>query len=114
MSVLHIAHAADWQRARVAGQYRWSSRGSTLDENGFIHCATVEQVDGVAHRFYNDDAEPLVVLVIDEEAIATSGIELKFEDGGDGELFPHVYGAILPEWVTEARPAAFVDDAFSY
>lgn len=29
------------------------------------------------------------------------------EDGGDGTLYPHVYGPIDPAWVTEVRPARF-------
>jgi uncharacterized protein (DUF952 family) len=29
------------------------------------------------------------------------------EDGGTGELFPHVYGPIDPAWVVDVLPAGF-------
>jgi glutathione S-transferase len=114
VSILHIAHSDDWERALLADEYRWSSRGRTLDEQGFIHASTSEQVARVASAFYADDTQPLVVLVLDEAAIAESGVEVRYEDGGEGELFPHIYGHILPAWVTEVRPARFADGAFAY
>ena len=36
----------------------------------------------------------LVVLELDGPAIEAAGIEIKHEDGGDGELYPHVDGAL--------------------
>lgn len=106
MTILHIAHAADWDAALRDGTYRASRRGATLESTGFIHASTAAQLDGVASRFYSDDSEPLVVLEIDEAAAAASGIEVKLEDGG-GELFPHLYGPILPSFVTRVSTARF-------
>ena len=84
---------------------------ASLGEVGFIHSSTAAQLSGVAEAFYADETRPLVVLVMDDEAIRASGVEVVFEDAGDGELFPHVYGPIDPSTVTDVRPAAF-DDAW--
>ena len=54
-TVLHLAEVAHWHEALRTGEYRWSTLGRTLEEEGFIHCATPEQVPGVL--------EPLLRLV---------------------------------------------------
>ncbi|WP_394768325.1 DUF952 domain-containing protein [Lacisediminihabitans sp.] len=109
MTIFHIAHAVDWAAALRDGAYRVSSRGATLESTGFIHASTEAQLGGVATRFYADDPEPLVVLEIDEAAARSSGVEVRLEDGG-GELFPHVYGPILPAFVTRVSAARFDSD----
>ena len=108
MTIYHLAHASEWEAAQRAGEYLTSSRGVTLAEVGFIHASTAEQLPGVAEAFYADDPEPLVVLSIDESRVT----DLRWEDIGDRRVFPHVYGPILPAWVTEVRPAGFVDGRF--
>jgi uncharacterized protein (DUF952 family) len=108
--IFHIAHRSDWESAIASGEYRVSSRGRTIDDEGFIHASTAEQLSATALRFYADDREPLVVLTLEEERIAASGIELRWEGGA--ELFPHIYGVILPRWVTEVRDATVVDGGF--
>jgi uncharacterized protein (DUF952 family) len=109
MTILHIAHADDWAAAVAAGEYRHSTRGATIDEVGYIHASRGPQVRVVATFVYADDPEELAVLVIDEE-----GLDVRDEDGGEGELFPHVYEAIPVASVTEVRPARFVDGIFTY
>ena len=49
---LHLAEAAHWDEALRTGEYRWSTLGRTLEEEGFIHCSTPEQVDRRAARYY--------------------------------------------------------------
>jgi uncharacterized protein (DUF952 family) len=51
-----------------------------------------------------------VVLELDDDGIRRSGIRISWEDGGAGELFPHVYGAIGTRFVTAVRPAEFDAD----
>jgi uncharacterized protein (DUF952 family)/heme-degrading monooxygenase HmoA len=90
--LLHIALPDDWRAARDVGEYRVSTRGRTLAEEGFVHCARPGQLEGVANRFYGDLSE-LVILRIDPERLPA---EVRLEppvEGGD-ELFPHVYGPI--------------------
>jgi len=62
-------------------------------------------VAGVAARFYSDVVEPLRLLAIDADAVGASGTEVAWEDGGGGELFPHIYGPVDTAWVREATPA---------
>src|SRR5581483_10426166 len=52
MIVFHLAFAADWDEARRAGAYRMSTRGRTLDEEGFVHCSRADQVATVAANYY--------------------------------------------------------------
>lgn len=84
--IFHLAEPSDW--AGSASEYRTAS----LDEEGFIHCATAAQLDGVAHRFFPDHND-LVLLTIDPDSLDDA--VLVYEDShGDGEEFPHVYGAL--------------------
>lgn len=105
MTILHLALESDWMAAVAAGSYRVSTRGLTLDDVGFIHCSTPEQLAGVVGRFYTDVTEPLRLLAMDADAVRASGTGVVFEDGGSGEMFPHIYGPIDPAWIREATPA---------
>ena len=71
------------------GEYRVSTRGATLDEVGFIHAATQEQVDGVQARYYAD-AGDLVLLTIDTDRLISPW---RFDPVGEQE-FPHIYGPL--------------------
>ena len=113
MTILHLALTADWNAAQASGSYRVSTRGHSVDEVGFIHCSTPAQLAGVVARFYADVTEPLTLLVMDEDAVRAAGTEVRFEDAGNGELYPHLYGAIDPAWVADARPGAVVGGALS-
>ncbi|MFW2513961.1 DUF952 domain-containing protein [Demequina sp. SO4-13] len=114
MPVLHIAHRSDWESAVLSGAYETSTRGLSLADQGFIHASHPHQVSRVAARVHSDDPEDLVVLVIDPSAVRADGVEIREEDGGSGELFPHIYGPIRPAWVVEARPARFEDGDFAW
>ncbi|MFD4960441.1 DUF952 domain-containing protein [Microbacterium sp. NPDC058389] len=114
MEILHVAHRSDWERARRDGRYTVSTRGRDLDEVGFIHGSTAAQVSGVAERFYRDDPETLVVLVIGVDLVRADGTEVRFEDGGDGQEYPHIYGPVLPSHVIRVEPAGFIDGVFRW
>lgn len=107
-SILHLAYARDWAAAQndPAG-YRTSTKGASLAETGFIHGSTAAQLPVVAELLFTGDPEELVLLVVDLEAVAAAGIEVKWEDGGSGELFPHIYGPLGPDLVSAALPAVF-------
>lgn len=107
MHLLHIAHRADWQDSLRDGTYAVSTRGRTLDEVGYVHASYPDQVDDVADFVYRDDPESLCVLVLEESLIHQSGVRVELEDGGTGELYPHIYGPIDRSWVVDVRPAQF-------
>lgn len=100
--LLHLAVPADWAAARETGVYRTSTRGRTLDEEGFVHCSYPGQLEGVANRFYADLSE-VVVLHIDPELLDAE-IRVEPAAGRRDELFPHVYGPIPTSAVTATTP----------
>ncbi len=107
MEILHLTRQADWDHALARGTYRISSLGATLEQEGFIHASTEIQLPTVAAAFYAEVPDPLVVLRMDEEAIRAAGIEVRYEDGGAGEFYPHIYGAIPTDLVISVTPAHF-------
>lgn len=103
MTFYHIAYESDWNEALKAGEYRISTKGRTLEEQGFIHGGTVDQVAPVANMIYGDD-DSLIVLVIDEDRLTS---ELRYDDvPGWGSPFPHIYGPLNVEAVRETVPLA--------
>ena len=91
-AIFHVTSEPDWAQARRDGEYRLSARGVTLEEQGFIHCATAEQVERIANTVYADFDGWLVVLEIETDRLQT---EVRFEnlDGGT-EAFPHIFGPV--------------------
>jgi uncharacterized protein (DUF952 family) len=90
--IYHIALASDWEAALEAGEYRVSTIGRTLEDEGFIHASTNVQVRGVADAFYADVPEPLVLLAIDERRVT---VPLQWDAvPGAAESFPHLYGPL--------------------
>ena len=88
-----MALPEDWDSARAAGEYRVSTRGMTLDQQGFIHCSYPNQIETVANAFYHDVAE-LVLLHIEPTLLDDAEVKLEPGANGESELFPHVYGPI--------------------
>jgi uncharacterized protein (DUF952 family) len=104
--LLHICARSDWQLARRRGEHRPDS----LDEVGFVHLSTPEQVHLPANRLYKG-RDDLVLLHIDSTLLAAP---LRWEPGLPADpadpaakVFPHLYGP-LPVTavigVTEYRP----------
>lgn len=68
---------------------------------GFIHCTRGEdQLIVVANRYYRSETDVLRVLVIDEAAVDP---EIKYEPGGDGVLYPHIYGPLNRSAIVQVR-----------
>ncbi|MFE9019688.1 DUF952 domain-containing protein [Streptomyces sp. NPDC007808] len=92
--ILHITERSLWDAARERGTYEISTRGRTLQEEGFIHCSTRAQLPAVAGFLYGsyDGSDELVVLVVDPGRL---DVPVKYEaPQPGGEKFPHVYGPI--------------------
>ena len=62
--ILHILKRAEWEDARLRGEYRPPS----LDAEGFIHCSTVDQVIDTANLFFTA-VNDLLLLRIDESKL---------------------------------------------
>lgn len=102
MSIWHLADPDDWAAARACGSYRCSTRGRSLEDEGFIHASTEEQWPRVRRMFYSDLRGPLLLLEIDPERL---GAEVRFEvgDPASPERFPHIYGPLDVDAVTSVR-----------
>lgn len=82
--IYHIVSKSDWAAVGESAVYR----GDTLDIEGFIHCSTVEQVLDTANFLFKG-RDDLLLLKIDPQKLSAP---VKYEDAGDGRLFPHIYG----------------------
>lgn len=122
MRILHLAQLAVWEAAlSTTGRYTTSTHGATLDDVGFIHAATDEQLSDVALARRSQYAgspgteEDLVVLVMEDGLIEADGVEVRWDDGGNGTEYPHIYGPLKPKYVTDVLPARFdAGGRFSY
>jgi uncharacterized protein (DUF952 family) len=99
----HLVERHVWDAAVAAGHYPWSTRGRTLDEEGFVHCSSAEQVEATAQRFYAD-VDDLVVLDIDESLLASPVVVEQLD--GAPEPFPHIYGPLDIAAVVAVRAVA--------
>lgn len=88
--IYHVSTPDEWASAQRDGAYRFSTRGQTLDEVGFIHCSRLDQLAGVLQAFYAG-AGPLLLLTIDESRLSS---EWRDDEVAPGVFFPHVYGPI--------------------
>jgi uncharacterized protein (DUF952 family) len=93
--ILHLTNSANWIEAQQQGLITAPS----LATEGFIHCSTEHQMRDVANKYYRG-ATDMVLVHIDSAALTSP---LKWEppahiDGSpslpDEPLFPHIYGVI--------------------
>ena len=90
--IFHLALASDWAAAQQAGEYRISTLGRTLEQEGSIHASRADQWRATKQRFYAEVPEELVLLEIDP-ALLTSPLVVEPVPGTDDE-FPHIYGPL--------------------
>ena len=100
--IYHLALASDWEAALAAGEYRVSTLGRTLEQEGYIHASTASQVRGVADAVYGGVREPLMLLTIDERRLTVPLQGDAVE--GVAEPFPHLYGPLDVAAVVLATP----------
>jgi uncharacterized protein (DUF952 family) len=92
--ILHITTKNDWNTASLDGSYNPAS----LDNEGFIHCSTIEQTIETANQYFKNQRD-LVILCIDKNNL---DVELKYEPPAENQiqdtrssaLFPHLYGPL--------------------
>ena len=101
MRILHICSKDDWLLALDQGEYLADS----LETEGFIHCSRPEQVENVANHYYAGLSR-LVLLHVDPDRLIP---KVKWE-AADGDEFPHVYGPLNLDAVTEIEPFEPEDD----
>lgn len=95
--IFHMCRADEWQQAQAAGRYEGSSQDKA---DGFIHFSTALQLPESAAR-HRTGQTGLLLLTVDA---AACGDALKWEASRGGQLFPHLYGALLPAAVIRVDP----------
>jgi uncharacterized protein (DUF952 family) len=98
--LVHLCSNDEWRSAQARGEYRPDS----LDESGFVHLSTTEQVHLPANRLYAGRTD-LVLLHIDPARLTSP---VRWEPGvatdPDAMVFPHLYGALPLEAVINVTP----------
>jgi uncharacterized protein (DUF952 family) len=92
--IYHVTTQDEWEQSKKTGAYQ----PAQFAQEGFIHCSTEQQVEGVLDRFYKGQTG-LVKLKIEKAKLQRP---LLFELATDlDELFPHIYGALNLDSVVE-------------
>ena len=93
-SIYHLITLGQWELSRDKGTHE----AETLATEGFIHCsATLEQLLRVANRLYSERTD-MLSLVIQTNRLTS---HLKEEPSRSGEIYPHIYGPLNLDAVTE-------------
>lgn len=100
--IFHLALRAEWEAAGATGEYRVSTLGRTLDEEGFLHASYRHQWAGVRSAFYSAVDEPMVLLEIDPDRL-DAPVVVEAPDGS-AEAFPHIYGPLPVRAVVGVHP----------
>lgn len=93
--IYHILPPVAWEKALLEEQYRPES----LKTEGFIHFSTEDQVLESAAIYLSDHPELVVLRVV----VKHIKDDLKWEEGRNGELFPHLYTKLNLESVENTR-----------
>jgi uncharacterized protein (DUF952 family) len=93
MIIFRISVRTQWQQAQKDGFYTDES----LTNEGFIHMSERHQVTRVANYLYKHQKD-LVLLAVDTDKLTS---EVRYEQLGADEPFPHIYGAINIDAVVE-------------
>jgi uncharacterized protein (DUF952 family) len=106
MTVIYkICASAEWAAAETSGSYA----GSEHDRrDGFIHFSTAAQLAGTLAKHFAGRSD-LRLIAIDADAL---GDALRWDPARDGDLFPHLYGALpiaAALWTRELKIGASGD-----
>ena len=93
----HIASNQDIESYQAQGEYRCAS----LDSEGFIHCCDRNQLTEVVNRYYQH-VDQVQLMLLDPDKLIHPLI--RENTVGGSELFPHVYGVINSEAVSDIVP----------
>lgn len=92
--IYHLTTLSAWEHAQDNGVYEAPS----LATEGFIHCSTEEQLEGVMNRHF-EQHENLVKLVIDPKRLLHP---LRYERSTSmNDAYPHIHGPLNLEAVTQ-------------
>lgn len=88
MPIYKIFRRPEWDAFRAAGE----TLGAPVDlTDGYIHFSTAAQVAETAAKHFATESN-LVLVAVDADRL---GPDLKWEPSRGGQLFPHLYRALL-------------------
>lgn len=98
MNVIYcLVPATYW--AQYEGKAEYYPRD--YEQEGFIHATRGDELlVRVMNRVYTTFAGELLLLVIDEDRVTS---DVKYEQASDGDLYPHIYGALNTDAIVEVR-----------
>jgi uncharacterized protein (DUF952 family) len=116
--IYHIVTESDL-RANVRGD---AYTPASLKDFGFVHCALQASVIAVANDYFGGAAEPVLLLEIDPERLAS---EVRYEAAApiagagtahlvDAALFPHVYGPIHTQAIARVGVLGVMADGYHW
>ena len=88
--IYHVTTKGEWENSN-----KFFYSPSSFAKEGFIHCCSADQLEGVLHRYFSGKID-LLLLKIDPEKLSA---ELKYEPSTNQELFAHIYGHLNKEAV---------------
>ncbi len=96
--IYHMVLAADWEAARGG----LALEPASLASDGFIHCTAGERnLLEVAEAHYRRLPGDWLVLVLDPAKLSA---EVRWEVQPNAMAYPHIYGPLNLDAVTEVRP----------
>jgi len=102
-----IMSKQEWETAQAQGIYE----GSEVDrKDGFIHLSAAHQVRATAQKHFSGRADLLLVSVLEKNL----GKNLKWETSRGSDLFPHIYGALHLDSISEATPLLLVNGTHQF
>jgi len=80
----------------------WTFPQTEIDaRDGYTHLSTLAQLPGTLTRFFNDD-ESVQLLKVDYKRVSAFKI-VKWEEAGNGDVFPHLYAILTGEYVRDLK-----------
>lgn len=99
--IFHLTERESWAEALQTGRFAWSTRGLTVEAEGFVHCSFAGQWPTIRTAYYGDrPAGDLVLLTLDPARLS---VPVVVEDLGSG-AYPHLYGELPVADVVSAAP----------
>ena len=96
MPIAYKVLTADEFEALKAGSFE----GAPIDRtDGYIHLSTAAQLSGTVERHFSGRTD-LTIAAVD---LAALGSAVRWEPSRDGQLFPHLYGALDAQVIIATR-----------
>ena len=110
--ILHVALADDWEGCLRFGEYDVATLVTPFDDTGYIHATTAARLPAVLAHPYAHVRAPLLLIVLDEQALIDAGIDVTWHTTGSGDRVPRIHAPfpMEPPIVTATIPIEHRDN----